>query len=65
MMFAAALILMTNILGLKRSGKAVNTEKDLALVGKSIEMLRSLRYECVRLRSERQSNANTERSGAA
>ena len=64
-MFAAALVLMTNILGLKRSGKAVNMEKDLALVGKSIEMLRSLRYECVCIHNKRQFNANTERSDAA
>ena len=36
---------MTNIFGLKRSGRAVNAGKDLVLVRKAIEMLRSLRYE--------------------
>lgn len=45
MIFVAALVLMANMLGLKRLGKAVNTEKDLVLVVKSIEMLRALRYE--------------------
>ncbi|KAI1785161.1 fungal-specific transcription factor domain-containing protein [Ganoderma leucocontextum] len=45
LVFMSAIVLMTNMLGLKRSGRAVNTEKDLALVGKSVEVLRSLRYE--------------------
>ena len=47
----SGILLITHILGLKRapSGGAVNIEKDLALVAKSIEMLESLQYECVRL----------------
>ena len=63
MIFVAALVLMANMLGLKRLGKAVNTEKDLVLVVKSIEMLRALRYECARLLSSRW--LNTECSVAA
>ncbi len=51
MLFVSAIVLMTNMLGLKRSGQAVNIEKDLALVGKSIELLRSLQYEYVPLRN--------------
>lgn len=52
MVFIAAMVLTRNMLGLKRSGGApanVNTEKDSALVGKSIEMLMSLRHEYVGL----------------
>ena len=65
MVFAAALVLMMNILGLKRSGGATNAnvEKDLALVGKSIEMLRALRFEYVRRPNVKR--ATTKRSGAA
>ena len=65
MVFAAALVLMMNILGLKRSGGAINAnvEKDIALVGKSIEMLRALRYEYVRHPNVKR--ATTERSGTA
>ena len=53
MVFIAAMVLTRNMLGLKRSGASgaptnVNTEKDSALVEKSIKMLRSLRHECVR-----------------
>ena len=49
--FVASMVLMTNMLGQKRSGGAVNAsmEKDLASVGKCVEMLRSLRYEYVHL----------------
>ena len=49
--FVASMVLMTNMLGQKRSGGAVNAnmEKDLASVGKCVEMLRSLRYEYVPL----------------
>ena len=52
MVFIAAMVLTRNMLGLKRSGASaaptnVNTEKDSALVGKSIEMLMSLRHEYV------------------
>ncbi|KAM5544387.1 hypothetical protein V8D89_002047 [Ganoderma adspersum] len=47
MVFIAAMVLTRNMLGLKRSGGAanVNTEKDSALVRKSIEMLMSLRHD--------------------
>lgn len=41
------ILLMTNILGLKRSGRSVNIEKDLLLVRKAIEMLHALRMEYV------------------
>ena len=41
----SGIVLMTNIFGLKRAGRAVNAGKDLVLVRKAIEMLRSLRYE--------------------
>ena len=53
----SAIVLVTNMLGLKRSGAAVSMEKDLALVGKSIEMLRSLRYEWVSLHNVRRTIA--------
>ena len=43
----SGIVLMTNIFGLKRSGRMVNIGKDLVLVRKAIEMLRSLRYEYV------------------
>ena len=61
------MVLMTNMLGQKRSGGAVNanTEKDLASVGKCVEMLRSLRYEYVPLCDARLSTTHwmtTERS---
>ena len=36
---------MVNVLGLKRTGRATNVNRDLDLVRKVIEMLRSLRYE--------------------
>ncbi|KAM5544333.1 hypothetical protein V8D89_001993 [Ganoderma adspersum] len=45
MIFISAITLITNILELKRSGRVVNMEKDLTLVGQTIEMLRSSRYE--------------------
>ncbi|PIL25380.1 transcription factor [Ganoderma sinense ZZ0214-1] len=45
MIFLSATTLIANILGLKRSGRMVNMEKDLALVGQTVEMLRSSRYE--------------------
>ncbi|PIL25379.1 transcription factor [Ganoderma sinense ZZ0214-1] len=44
-LFMGGIVLMTNILGLKRAGRVVNSGKDLALVGKAVEMLQSLRYE--------------------
>ena len=47
MLFMSGIVLMMNILGLKRSGRAMSLGKDLVLVEKAIEMLRSLRYECV------------------
>ena len=40
---------MTSVIGVKRSGRTVNVEKDLALVGRTVEMFRSLPYECVPL----------------
>ncbi|PIL25452.1 transcription factor [Ganoderma sinense ZZ0214-1] len=45
--FVAAMILMRNMLGLKRAGGAshASMQKDLALVGKTVEMLRALQYE--------------------
>ena len=43
----SGIILMNNIFALRRSGRMVNAGKDLALVRKAIEMLRSLRYEYV------------------
>ncbi|KAM5544366.1 hypothetical protein V8D89_002026 [Ganoderma adspersum] len=44
-LLVSGIVLMTNIFGLKRSGRAVNTGKDLVLVRKAIEMLRALRYD--------------------
>ncbi|PIL25446.1 transcription factor [Ganoderma sinense ZZ0214-1] len=44
-LLVSGVVLMTNIFALKRSGRAVNAGKDLILVRKAIEMLRSLRYE--------------------
>ena len=43
----SGIILMTNLFGLKRTGRMVNAGKDLGLVRKAIEMLKSLRYEYV------------------
>ena len=43
----SAIILITNLLGLKHSGQVANMEKDITLVGRTIEMLRSSRHECV------------------
>ena len=45
----SGIILMVNALRLKRSGRAVNVEKDLELARAVIQMLRSLRYQCVDL----------------
>ncbi|PIL25378.1 transcription factor [Ganoderma sinense ZZ0214-1] len=45
MLFMSGIILMTNILGLKRMGRVVNSGRDLASVEKAIEMLHALRYE--------------------
>ncbi|KAM5544331.1 hypothetical protein V8D89_001991 [Ganoderma adspersum] len=45
MLFMSGIILMTNIFGLKRSGRVVNYGKDLASVEKAIEMLHALRYD--------------------
>ncbi|KAM5544335.1 hypothetical protein V8D89_001995 [Ganoderma adspersum] len=44
-LFMGGIVLMMNILGLKRAGRAVNCGKDLALVEKAIGLLQSLRYE--------------------
>ena len=51
-LFVAAMLLMRNMLALKRTGAAAHasTQKDLELVRKSIEMLGALRYEYVCLR---------------
>ena len=43
----SGVVLIRNMLGLKRSGRVVNSRKDLASVEKAVEMLWSLRYECV------------------
>ncbi|PIL25443.1 transcription factor [Ganoderma sinense ZZ0214-1] len=45
MVFMAAIVLMTNLLGLKRAGRAVHMEKDVTLVRRTAEMLRASRYE--------------------
>ncbi|PIL25392.1 transcription factor [Ganoderma sinense ZZ0214-1] len=45
MLFLSGMVLMTNALGLKRSGRVVNVEKDVVLGGRAVEMMRSLRYE--------------------
>ena len=47
----AGVILMTNIFGLKRSGRTVSMGKDLGLVRNAIGMLGSLRYEYVPVHS--------------
>ena len=43
----SATVLMMNVIELRRSGRTANLEKDLTLVGRTAEILRSLRYECV------------------
>ncbi|KAI1785317.1 fungal-specific transcription factor domain-containing protein [Ganoderma leucocontextum] len=43
--FMGGMVLMKNIFGLKRSGRVINAGKDLVLVRKAIEMLRTLQYE--------------------
>ena len=48
----SGIVLMMNILGLKRAGRRVNMEKDLQLVRRAIEMLQSLRMEYVSVASE-------------
>ncbi|KAM5544334.1 hypothetical protein V8D89_001994 [Ganoderma adspersum] len=45
MLFMSGIFLMMNILSLKRTGRVLNSGKDLDLVEKAIEMLRSLRYD--------------------
>ena len=49
MLFLAGMVLVTNAFGLKHSGRVVDMEKDLELVRKAVEMLRSLQYEYVAL----------------
>ena len=64
-LFMSGIVLMMNVLGLKRAGRAVHCGKDLALVEKAIGLLWSLRYECVlsTARSDRYSNQKLSRAG--